>query len=87
MAMGVSILLITVALPPLINLFNSLGAELPWMTKLLINFTSFFLKHNLYILGGVVAIIMSIIGLLRMPSVKLCRSEGIQTPWRALQGE
>jgi type IV pilus assembly protein PilC len=73
MAIGVSILLITVALPPLINLFNSLGAELPWMTRLLISITNFFLNHNLYILGGVVAIIMSIIGLLRLPSVKLAR--------------
>ena len=73
MAIGVSILLITVALPPLISLFNSLGAELPWMTRLLINITNFFLKQNLYILGGVVAIIMSIIGLLRLSSVKLAR--------------
>ena len=73
MAVGVSVLLITVALPPLVNLFKSLGAQLPWMTRLLIRITDFFLQHKLYVLGGVVAIIMSIIGLLRLPSVKLAR--------------
>jgi type IV pilus assembly protein PilC len=75
MAIGVSILLITVALPPLINLFNSLGAELPWTTRLLISVTSFFLNRSVYVLGGVVAIIMLSIGLLRMPSVKIARDE------------
>jgi len=75
MAVGVSILLITVALPPLINLFNSLGAELPWTTRLLISVTSFFLNHSVYVLGGVFAIIMLSIGLLRMPSVKIARDE------------
>ena len=77
MAIGVSILLITVALPPLINLFNSLGAELPWMTRLLISITNFFLQHNLYILGGAVVIIMSIIGLLKLTSVKLARDRAL----------
>ena len=77
MAIGVSILLITVALPPLINLFTSLGAELPWMTRLLMSITSFFLQRNLYILGGVVAIIMSIIGLLKLTSVKLARDRSL----------
>ena len=75
MAVGVSILLITVALPPLINLFSSLGAELPWMTRLLISVTGFFLNHSAYVLGGICAIIMLSIGLLRMPSVKLARDE------------
>jgi type IV pilus assembly protein PilC len=73
MAVGVSILLITVALPPLINLFNSLGADLPWMTRLLVAVTSFFLKHSLYILAGLVAVVLIVVGLFRLPSVKLAR--------------
>lgn len=73
MAVGVSILLITVALPPLVELFNSLGAELPWMTTMLINVTSFFLDRSLYVLVGVVLIIMLTIALLRLPSVKIAR--------------
>ncbi len=73
MAAGISILLITVALPPLINLFKSLGADLPWMTKLLITVASFFLDNGLYVLGGILIIIMLSIFLLRLPSVKAAR--------------
>ncbi len=73
MAIGVSILLITVALPPLVDLFNSLGAELPWMTKLLMDVTGFFLDRSLYVLVGILAIIMLTLGLLRLPSVKIAR--------------
>jgi type IV pilus assembly protein PilC len=71
MAAGVSILLVTVALPPLVDLFKSVGAELPWMTRLLINISSFFLDHTLYVLGGVAALIMLTIGLLRLPSMRM----------------
>lgn len=71
MAVGVSILLITVALPPLINLFNSLGAELPWMTKLLINVAGFFIDRGVYVVGGLLTAILLIIALLRLPSVKV----------------
>jgi type IV pilus assembly protein PilC len=73
MAAGVCVLLITVAMPPLVALFNSLGAELPWMTGLLINVTGFFLDRYLYVLGAVFIIIMLTISLLRLPSVKLAR--------------
>jgi type IV pilus assembly protein PilC len=71
MAIGVSILLITVALPPLVGLFTSLGAELPWTTRLLIAVTNFMTDNSPYILGGLLALIISIIGWLRLPSGKL----------------
>jgi type IV pilus assembly protein PilC len=73
MAIGVTILLITVALPPLTNLFASLNADLPWMTKMLMSTANFILANSLAILGGVVAVIILILGLLRLPSVKLAR--------------
>jgi len=73
MAIAVSILLVTIALPPLINLFKSLGADLPWMTRLLITITNFFLDYNLYILAGLVAIGLIIVALFKRPSVKLAR--------------
>jgi type IV pilus assembly protein PilC len=79
MAAGVSILLITVALPPLINLFNSLGANLPWMTKLLIAVASFFLDNGLYVLGGILIIIMLSIFLSRLASVKTARDRLLLT--------
>ncbi len=73
MAVGVSVLLITIALPPLVELFKSLGAQLPWMTKLLIGITGFVLVNKLYILAGIVAIMILIIFLLRLTSVKIAR--------------
>jgi type IV pilus assembly protein PilC len=77
MAVGVSILLITVALPPLINLFSSLGARLPWMTRLLIAVATFFLDNGIYLLGGILIIIMLSIFLLRLPSVKIAKDRFI----------
>ncbi len=71
MAVGVSILLITVALPPLVDLFKSLGAELPWMTRLLIAVAAFFLDNGLYVLGAILLIMILVIILMRLPSVKL----------------
>ncbi len=73
MAAGVSILLITVALPPLVNLFKSLNAQLPWMTRLLITVATFLLDNGLYVLAGLAFIIMLSVFLLRLPSVKLAR--------------
>jgi type IV pilus assembly protein PilC len=70
MAVGVSILLITVALPPLVNLFTSLGVELPWMTTLLITIASSIVNYKLYILGGLLFLIMLTVGLVRLPSGK-----------------
>ncbi|MFA5309621.1 MAG: type II secretion system F family protein [Dehalococcoidales bacterium] len=71
MALGVSILLVTVALPPLTNLFKSLGANLPWMTRLLVAVTDFLLHQYLYVLGGLVVLILITVWLSRLPSVKL----------------
>jgi len=71
MAIGVFVLLITVALPPLVGLFTSLGTELPWMTRLLIAISNFLTNYKFYLLGGVAIIIMSIIGYARLPAGKL----------------
>jgi type IV pilus assembly protein PilC len=75
MALGVGILLITVALPPLTNLFKSLNVELPWMTNLLIGLSNFFMGYGLYVLVGIIAIILLIFILLRNPSVRLARDK------------
>jgi len=69
-AIGVSALLITVALPPLVGLFTSLGAELPWMTRLLIAIASFFIDYKFYLLAGLLIIIISTVIYVRLPSGK-----------------
>lgn len=71
MAVAVSVLLITVALPPLVSLFDSLGTELPWTTRLLMSTTGFMLDNGLYIIIVIFAVITLTAGLLRLPPVKL----------------
>ena len=71
MAIGVFALLITVALPPLVGLFASLGAELPWMTRLLIAIADFVINYKLYLLGGALILIILIVGYVRLPAGKL----------------
>ncbi len=69
-AAGVFALLITVALPPLVGLFTSLGAELPWMTRLLIATAGLLLNFKLYFLGGIITLIIITAGYFRLPSGK-----------------
>jgi len=71
MAIGVFVILITVALPPLVGLFNALGTELPWMTKLLMATSDFLINYKFYLLGGAAIVAISIIGYLRLPAGKL----------------
>ncbi|MBI2852604.1 MAG: type II secretion system F family protein [Chloroflexi bacterium] len=56
MAVGVVALLLTVALPPLLGLFQGLGAELPLATKLLIAITNFFTSYKFHLLGTLLAL-------------------------------
>lgn len=70
-AIGVFALLITVALPPLVGLFTSLGAELPWTTRLVIATAAFLLNYKLHLLGGVLALIILIASYIRLPRGKL----------------
>ncbi len=71
MAIGVFALLITVVLPPLMGLFTSLGAELPWTTRLLIAAADFFINYNLYLLGGAFTLVVSIIYYAKRPTGRL----------------
>jgi len=71
MAIGVFTIMVTVALPPLVGLFTSLGAELPWTTKLVIAIANFLTNYKLYLLGGLLTLIISIVGYVRLPTGKL----------------
>ena len=71
MAIGVFTIMVTVALPPLVGLFTSLGAELPWTTKLVIAMANFFGNYKLYLLGGLLTLIILIVGYVRLPAGKL----------------
>lgn len=55
LAVGVVVLMLTVAVPPMIDLFESLGVELPWPTRTLVALSRFATSYGPYVLfGGVV---------------------------------
>ena len=71
MAIGVFALLITVALPPLIGLFESLGAELPLATTMLIAVADFFISYKFHLLWGALILVILTVVYIRLPAGKL----------------
>ncbi len=72
-AAAVASLLLTVALPPLVRLFDSLGADLPWTTRLLLGGAGFLSDHGLALGAGLAAAVLGAIGLFRLESVRYRR--------------
>jgi type IV pilus assembly protein PilC len=62
MAAVVITVIITVALPSLTNLFNSLGATLPLPTRMLIAVSGFLSDNKFYLVAGLAGLAMLIIG-------------------------
>jgi len=58
-AIGVVILMLTVALPPLMDLFKSFDAELPLPTRVLIALTDFFSTYKFFVFGGLFGVIIA----------------------------
>jgi len=71
MAIGVFTIMVTIALPPLVGLFTSLGAELPWATKLVIAVANFLTGYKIYLLGGLFTLIILVVGYTRLPRGKM----------------
>ena len=71
----VTVLLITVALPPLVGLFTSLDVELPLTTRALIAVAVFLVDYKLYVLGGLLILIIAPVGYARLPARKLARDK------------
>ncbi|MBL7165337.1 MAG: type II secretion system F family protein [Dehalococcoidales bacterium] len=69
-AVGVSGLLTTVVLPPMIGLFESLGADLPLATKFVVAVASFIIDNKFYILAALIGfpIVVAVCG--NAPSVR-----------------
>ncbi len=55
-AVFVVIIMLTVALPPMIQLFESFGAQLPWPTRALIAVSRFTTSYGVYLLVGAVGL-------------------------------
>ncbi|OGO21881.1 MAG: hypothetical protein A2144_04830 [Chloroflexi bacterium RBG_16_50_9] len=71
MAFGVFILLTTIALPPLVRLFTSLGGELPWATRTLLVMGGFFINFKFHLLWAIIVLIILIYSYTRLPAGKL----------------
>jgi type IV pilus assembly protein PilC len=70
MAVIVIIILSAVAMPSLTKLFNSLGMNLPVITKMLIAVANFIVAYKLYILVGIIAIVVGVVLLKKQPAFK-----------------
>ena len=71
MSIGVFTLITNVALPPLVRLFTSLGAELPWTTNLLIFSADFVANNKFSLLAGFSILILLFFSYIRMAVGKL----------------
>lgn len=56
-ALGVVLLMVIVALPPLMELFSTFDAQLPLPTRMLIAITDFFAVYKFHVLGGLIAVV------------------------------
>ncbi len=56
MAVFVVVLMLTFALPPMVQLFENFGADLPWTTRALIAFTRWATAYGAYVLFGALAL-------------------------------
>ena len=70
MGIGVSVILITVALPPLVDMFSTLNATLPLQTRILMGISNFLTDYSLHLLAGLVVITGLIAVSLRFPDGK-----------------
>jgi len=77
MAVAVCILLIIVALPPMVTLFSSFNAELPWTTKMLTSIATFVLNNRMAILISIIVFALAVVIAFRIPAVQLFKDKVI----------
>jgi type IV pilus assembly protein PilC len=70
MAIVVIIIIATVAVPSLINLFESLDVNLPLATRSLIAVAHFITAYKFHVLAGLIVVVLSVMFLKRQPAVK-----------------
>lgn len=64
----VVVVLVTMVLPPLLDMFDTMGGEVPATTKVLMTVTDFTGAYPLHIMGGILAIVIAIVLYVRQPS-------------------
>jgi len=71
LAVFVVAILVKVALPPMVRLFEEFSAELPWPTRFLIAITNFFGEYGLTLLIGAAVLSVALLLFSRRPSGRL----------------
>ncbi len=66
----VVIMLITVVMPKMLDMFTSMSVELPLPTRILIAITEIFQNYTLYIIGGGVVLFIAVIMMTKRPAGK-----------------
>lgn len=70
LAMGVSALLVTAVLPPLVGMFESLDSELPLVTKIVVAVIGFIIDNKFVLLGALVGLVAATSVCYSIPSGK-----------------
>ena len=82
LAIFVVILLVKVALPPMVGLFEEFGAELPWPTRFLIGITQFAADYGVAMLIGSALLSLALFLFSRRPSGRrLMHRLILRVPW------
>ena len=68
MAIVVVAVMVTFVMPPFINLYGQLGAELPAVTRALLAIVNFLLDYGLFLLGGIAAVVAAGFAYTRTPA-------------------
>ena len=67
LAVGVIAVLVTFVMPAFINLYGSLGVELPAVTRALIAIVTFLLNYGLFLLAGIAGIAIAVFAYTKTP--------------------
>ncbi len=67
LAVGVIAVLVTFVMPAFINLYGSLGVELPAVTRALIAIVGFLLNYGLFLLAGIAGIAIAVFAYIKTP--------------------
>ena len=67
LAVGVIAVLVTFVMPAFINLYGSLGVELPVVTRALIAIVTFLLNYGLFLLAGIAGIAIAVFAYTKTP--------------------
>ena len=71
MAILVTVALLTYVVPKVVQVFDNLGQELPWLTRALIALSDFLRDHGLVMLLLLGAVVVGLAYLVRMPGMRM----------------